>query len=466
MTSIVHAVRDNGAPPDATALVANGRAWTYRELLAAAERVAAALARRDVPGEGVVARLSDPAATAALVLGCDLAGVPLVHRDAATPGSVAGPVARDGEAGLDGGTVLSGEPPLRLTGEGRSDLPDGVPAGAHVFLTSGSTGAPTGVVRTAAAVLADARRVGRFLGYGPDAPVAVAAPLFHAYGFNYGLVAPLVLGAPVRFCPVRSVPSRLLAAVRDHGARTLVALPFHYALLAQAAAASDDTATPPGLEVAVSAGAPLGPGVAAAVAERFTFRLHNCYGSSEAGAVTLAPVSGGEAEGWIGVPLPGVAAEVVPPDDDDQGRGELLLATSSLAFGRIGPAGLVPLDVDGRGRYRTGDLALPPAPDGALRLAGRIGSLINVAGKKVAPAEIERVLAGHPAVADVQVSAAPDRAHGQVPVAEVVLRAPAPDLVPWCRERLAPHQVPRRITEVRSIPRSATGKPIRREVAP
>ncbi|MFD0346482.1 AMP-binding protein [Kitasatospora aburaviensis] len=70
------------------------------------------------------------------------------------------------------------------------------PGRAHVFLTSGSTGTPTGVVRTAAAVLADARRVGTFLGYRPDAPVTVAAPLFHAYGFNYGLIAPLALGAP------------------------------------------------------------------------------------------------------------------------------------------------------------------------------------------------------------------------------------------------------------------------------
>ncbi|MFD9595330.1 class I adenylate-forming enzyme family protein [Kitasatospora sp. NPDC059973] len=464
MTRIVQAVRDNGAPPDATALVVNGRVWTYRELLASAERVAAALARRDVPGESVVARTADPAATAVLVLGCDLAGVPLVHRDAAAPGGAVGPIAQDGPTDHVGGTALSEEPSLRLTGKGRSDLPDGVPAGAQVFLTSGSTGVPTGVVRTSAAVLADARRVGGFLGYGPDAPVAVAAPLFHAYGFNYGLIAPLVLGAPVRFCPVRSVPSRLLAAVHGHGARTLIALPFHYALLAQAAAAREGLATPPSLALAVSAGAPLGPGVAAAIAERFTFRLHNCYGSSEAGAVTLAPVSGGEADGWVGVPLPGVAAEVVQSADDDLPRGELRLRTTSLAFGRIGPAGLVPLDLDEEGRYRTGDLALPPAAEGALRLAGRIGTLINVAGKKVAPVEIERVLAEHPAVADVRVSASPDRAHGQVPVAEVVLRAPAPELVRWCRDRLAPHQVPRRITEVPSIPRSATGKPIHREV--
>ncbi|MCG6495357.1 class I adenylate-forming enzyme family protein [Kitasatospora sp. A2-31] len=462
MSSIVEAVRGNAAPPDATALVAGGRAWTYRELLAAAERVAGALRGRQVPDEPVTARLSAPAAYAVLVLGCDLAGVPLVHQDPAAPapaGSVVPTVLDtdpDGPAGPT--TVLCAEPPLRLTGSGRSELPAGVPAGAHVFLTSGSTGTPTGVVRTAAAVLADARRVGTFLGYRPDAPVTVAAPLFHAYGFNYGLIAPLALGAPARIRPARSVPSQLANAVRADGARALVALPFHYALLTKAADPGGTLASALApLATAVSAGAPLGPGVAAAIAERFAFRLHNCYGSSEAGAVTLAPATAEAEDGAVGAPLPGVEARVVPLDDGDPHSGELRLRTSSLAAGRIGPDGLVPLDLDADGWYRTGDLARTATEHG-IRLAGRIGTLINVAGKKVAPVEVERVLARHPAVADVRVTAAPDAAHGQVPVAAVVLRADAPDLVPWCRERLAPHQVPRRIDVVAEIPRSATGK--------
>lgn len=83
---------------------------------------------------------------------------------------------------------------------------------------------------------------------------------------------------------------------------------------------------------------------------------------------------------------------------------------------------------------------------------------------ELSPEEIERVLATHPDVADVQVLPVPDTAQGQVPVARVVLRqgCAQESLVRWCRERMALHQVPRRFESVREIPRSATGQPLAR----
>jgi acyl-coenzyme A synthetase/AMP-(fatty) acid ligase len=189
-----------------------------------------------------------------------------------------------------------------------------------------------------------------------------------------------------------------------------------------------------------------------AILARHRFELFNCYGSSEAGAVTLGPVSGQEPPGDAGVPLPGVAAEI-------DATGELLLRSDSLAAGYLSPDGLTPLPRTG-GSYRTGDLA--DLADGRILLRGRVAAQINVAGKKVSPVEVERVIAEHPAVRDVQVIAEQDATRGEVPVARVVAggELTAAGLLGWCRARLAPYELPRRFDFWAELPRSAAGKPI------
>ncbi|MEU8566868.1 fatty acid--CoA ligase family protein [Streptomyces pathocidini] len=466
---LFEAVKDSPGPEEGTALIANGRRWTLRRLLEAAEEVATRLQQSYPARYGVSAQITDPVAAAAVALGCDLAGVPVVHRDPSLP-AAPGCTVQDRRPPTEEGREPDwfGTRELRLwtSVTGDSGLPAGLPAGAQIFLTSGSTGSPVGVVRTADAVLADARRVARVLGYAPDSPVVVAAPQFHNYGFNYGVMAPLLLGAPARFCSPRAVPSQLARAVREHDARTLVALPAHYGLLAQGAIAPDGMpdAGLADLCNAVSAGAPLADGVAERIAGRFPFTLYNCYGSSEAGAVTLMPVRGTEEPGQVGVPLPGVEARTVAVHEASSvgEAGELLLRTDSLAAWVMDATELVALGDDG-GWHRTGDLATVDAASGEIRLRGRMGLMINVAGKKVSPQEVEDALSGHPAVAEAQVLAAPDSARGQVPVARVVLCAVVSTEVlhRWCRDRLAPHQVPRRIEVVTALPRSATGKLVR-----
>ena len=463
---LYEAVRDGAGRRGDTALLAEGRTWTYGSLLDAAEELAENLARRPAPAEPVVAEVSDPVGSVVAALGCDLAEIPVVHQDPASHGQLPGWVVHDGRAVTPGtGELRCRDGRLWLRAGGRSALPADLPGRSQVFLTSGSSGTPTCVVRDAGAVLADGRRVADFLGYAPDAAVVAATPLFHVYGFNYGLVGPLLAGAPVRWCPPRSVPSQLARAVQESAAGTLIALPAHYGLIATQPSLADPgwDAMLATLRAAVSASARLGPGVAAAVAERFAFGLHNCYGSSEAGAVTLTRLTGHEGDDWAGIPLPGVTARVEEPDSS--GVGELLLRTTSLATERLGPHGREPLARQ-NGWYPTGDLAVAGPPGKGIRLAGRVSSVINVAGKKVSPAEVERVLAAHPQVADVQVTGAPDPARGQVPVARVVLldAGAVPELVAWCRDRLAPHQVPRRFDLVAEIPRSATGKPLAQAV--
>lgn len=455
--SLFAAVREGAADGGAVAVSSVAGVHTYADLLATAAHLADDLARLTPPGVPVVAAVRDVAATVTVTLAADLAGIVVIHADPSAPRLPGGLQLRDGAADL-GAIVLEPGGGLRLAARHVADPPSlsGVPLGAQIFLTSGSTGTPTAVVRSVAAMLADGDRVATALDYAADTAVVASAPAFHVYGFAYAVVGPLSRGASVHHAGNRSVPSQLARAVRAHGARVMIAHPFQYRLLADA---PQDFGP---LRRAVSAGGPLSAGVARTVLDRHGFTLLNCYGSSEAGAVTLSPVTGDEPAGDAGPPLPGVELRVAAVEGLDSGT-ELLIASDSLASGRLDGTGLRPLAPDGY--YHTGDLA--DLVDGRIRLRGRIDAMITVAGEQVSPAEIERAIGAHPAVRDVQVVAVEDPVRGGLmPAARVVADGvDAATLLAWCRQELAPHQLPRRIDFLAELPRSATGKPIRLDAA-
>ena len=116
------------------------------------------------------------------------------------------------------------------------------------------------------------------------------------------------------------------------------------------------------------------------------------------------------------------------------------------------------------GWLATGDLCRFDA-DGNLYVLDRIKELIKVGGHSVAPAEVERQLVAHPAVADAAVVGRPDAELGEVPVAYVALREPAADLHDWLADRLAPWKQPREIVVVEQVPRTPAGKLLRRAFA-
>ena len=190
-------------------------------------------------------------------------------------------------------------------------------------------------------------------------------------------------------------------------------------------------------------------------------RVRVFYGSTEAGSV--ASLDDGDIDrkpGSCGVPAP---ASEVRVDE----HGELLVRGPLLFDGYLHDPDATATALAG-GWYHTGDLA-EIDDDGFLTIVGRAGELIRSGGESVAPAEVETVLAGHPAVADVAVIGLPSPDWGEVVCAVVVARPGAGEptldaLRAHCADRLAPFKQPRRLVLVESIPRTAATSQVQRRL--
>ena len=356
---------------------------------------------------------------------------------------------------------------------------------AVLLYTSGTSGRPKGAMLTHAALAANHEQLAAIDPplVGPDDVVLLAVPMFHAYGLNTGL-GTVAYHAATGVLMDHFDAAASLAVIAERAVTVTVGVPGMYAAWAQQPAVGTAMSS---VRTPVCGAAPL----AAADAARFTAATGKSilvgYGLTETAPVLTISAPG--KSGSIGRPVPGVSlmlrsadGEVLwrdgsaSPDDD---RAELDLSVEDIAgtdpgeivvrganlFGGYWPDGRDGPDADGW--WATGDVAYADA-DGDLHLVDRIGELILVNGFNVYPAEIERVLDGHPAVAEAAVIGVPDPATGQRPHAFVVSALePAPttaELQVYCAAHLARFKLPS-IELVRELPHSATGKVRKRELS-
>ncbi|MEU3934985.1 class I adenylate-forming enzyme family protein [Streptomyces sp. NPDC029044] len=346
------------------------------------------------------------------------------------------------------------------TGQGEHPLPapaDGEEPFLHQY-TSGSTGEPKAAVHTQANLVRGARIYAGVHGYGEQDRVLLAVPLLHSFGMVSGLVTSLLTGAcltlPGRFAPGALL--RELAAVR---ATVLVAAPVAYDLLARSVAAR------PGATGSVRLCLSSGAALARTTAERFHaatgLRIQQVYGSTEAGIIATQRSDDPAEDRGVGHVVPGVRIRLVGEDGlpvPDGRPGSLLVRTPAMFAGyHRRPEATRAAFVDGW--YATGDVARTDG-DGRLHLVGRKDSFINVGGKKVNPAEVEAVMAGHPLVAEAAVWGEELPGGGERVRATVVAAGPltAGELTAYCRERLLAHQVPLGTEFVAALPRTSSGK--------
>jgi len=222
------------------------------------------------------------------------------------------------------------------------------------------------------------------------------------------------------------------------------------------------------LRIVTSAAAPLGEELAHRCAERLGCRVKQAYGMTELGGGThFAPDAGEDRPESIGRPLPGVECRVVDcvtgADVGPGRRGELLVRAPGAMRGYLGNDAATARTVDLDGWLRTGDIVSADA-DGWFFIVDRMKELIKYKGYQVAPAELEALLVTHPAVADAAVVGSPEEEAGEVPKAFVVLRAPASadELMRFVADRVAPYRKVRRLEVVEEIPKSPSGKILRR----
>ena len=299
---------------------------------------------------------------------------------------------------------------------------------------------------------------------GRDTLLAVP-PFFHVMGFMATLALPLASGATVVTRP-RFDLGRFLELVQRHRVTVLVVPPPVVAALAHHPLV--DAHDLSSVELVVSGGAPLGADLQRAVAARVPgAAVGQGWGMTEtAVGATMPDRRAGTAAGSVGRVMPNTELRVVDPatgrDFGAGETGELWVRGPQVMAGYLNNPAATAEVLDADGWLHTGDLGR--VDDGDVFVVDRLKELIKVSAYQVAPAELEALLLSHPGVADAAVIPRQDAALGEVPVAVVVPRGEVDgeELMAWVAARVAPHKRIRAVRFADALPRTPSGKLLRR----
>jgi long-chain acyl-CoA synthetase len=321
-------------------------------------------------------------------------------------------------------------------------------------LTSGTTAAPRAIRFRSAQLLADANQICDSMGITRDDLNFAVIPLSHSYGFS-NLLTPLL----VRGVPMAMSRDRIPRAVLDDLARTNATVFPGVPLFYQAFGEINDAPPLPKLRLCISAGAPLAQTVARAFAQKFGRPIHSFYGASECGGICYDHEALSVEEGFAGQPMCGVELQ---PLDPTAKSSQVRVRSAAVGDGYFPEAEPEKL---GGGSFCPDDLLR--ITERGVQLVGRLSDVINVAGKKVNPAEVEAHLLRYAGVKQAVVFGRASSSRNQEVVACVVAVAATQEaaLLEFCRTRLSGWQVPKRIYLLNALPTNERGKISRRELA-
>lgn len=477
---------------DKTALIDRDGELTWEQVDKRSNRVAQLLVAEGLIGRSVATVLRNGRAQAEVLIGAQKAGVVVCPLNTwakrkelqaalanARPGMLVYDTAHAEQvAAVDtrgirlvhvgaGGEALQGSLPYE---EALASRPDGRLAPftrnkgslAIVIHTSGTTGTPKGARRDASAAgigaLANLLAV---LPYRRDDAIYCPAPLFHSFGlitFTLACALGATIVLPERFDPRRSL--------EDIERRRASAASFVPVMIRRIVSLPEDELSArdlSSLRIVLASGSALGEDLRRRARAVFGDVLYDLYGSTEAGWVAIAtPEDMARYPGTVGRPVPGVEVAAfdargrrLPPGE----AGELFIASGALFEGYTTGE-----ERPRHGRFVSiGDVGRIH-PGGYLFIEGRADDMVVIGGENVYPIEVEEVLEALPGVTEATVVGVPDEELGQVLVAFVAGDTSAEELETACRAELASYKVPRRFELVDALPRTATGKVLKREL--
>jgi acyl-CoA synthetase (AMP-forming)/AMP-acid ligase II len=348
-------------------------------------------------------------------------------------------------------------------------LPEAAEPAAHreaviLKLTSGSTDVPKAAVAGFQHLVADGRHIIEAMAIEPSDVNFSCVPLSHAYALG-NVVMPLLLQGTAAVLRQSFNPAQLIADVQATGATIFPGVPFMFDRFRS----MKIERVPECLRLLITAGARIDPATVAWFTASADRKIHSLFGSSETGSITYDDSDDVPDPLHVGRPMPETTVRILGAGAD--GRGRIFVSGSAVASSYATAPDAASLEAPDDslpvgfrdGGFLTGDVGYFDA-GGELILTGRVSSSVNVAGRKVNPAEIEQVLRELPGVADVLVMGASCERRGQRLVAFVVSdQALNPvDLRQRCARMLSPHKIPREFIFLDEIPLDARGKLDRR----
>jgi long-chain acyl-CoA synthetase len=344
---------------------------------------------------------------------------------------------------------------------------------AVILYTSGTTGQPKGAELTHSNMTHNALLASRLFGLHPHDVHLLTLPLFHSFGQTVQMNAGFATGATIVLLP-RFDAATALELMQAEQVTFFAGVPtmYHALLHCEETGRFDIAKIADRMRAAVSGGAALPAELLRRFEERFAVPILEGYGLSETSPVaTFNRTDRPRRPGSIGLPVWGVEVRIIRDDGraaDPDEPGEIVIRGHNVMKGYFRRPQATAAAIDRDGWFRTGDIGTRDA-DGYFYVVDRKKDMIIRGGFNVYPRELEEVLLTHPAVSLAAVAGVPHPGHGEE-VKAFVVRAPgaeltAAGLIAWCKQNMAAYKYPRIVEFRDSLPMTASGKILKRELA-
>lgn len=334
---------------------------------------------------------------------------------------------------------------------------------ALVMFSSGSTGTPKQVIRSYANVVSEVVNARSTLSLSSNDTIMCCVPMFHAHGLGNCFLAALLNGGTLIIHSGEFNPRKVIKTIVANNVTIFPAVPFMCKMIA---------ATPfkeaPNLEhlrLVYTAGAPLDEDISHQFHQRFGMYLGQLYGSTETGAAAINAHPDENSCMSVGKPLANTTIKIIDDEGNDlepECEGEIVISTDAMATSYKGLHELTAETFKHDG-YHTGDLGVISS-EGYLRVIGRKKLMINVAGNKVDPLDIEKIVKQLPGVIDAVALGKPDPLYGEAVKVAIVSSGDLTieDVRAHCAKHLVEYKVPKIIDFINEIPKSPLGKVLRK----